>query len=210
MPPVKPSSTFDGSANVPVSACPPSTQTVIVPFSVSTLMCLVAVRRPGIEVEVASQCSRPAPALPSLMPTKLFEGLAEFFQVSNATAIPEMPPKPSPPPRSPSAVGAALLASANVSVWPSAPVPEPIVWSNSTTRWRLSSGVSKNAEPAWLDTAAVVWTTPPVIVALPFARQPAPGAGHGAGAGELDFVRAARVVAVQLPGAARVARCRRA
>ena len=34
--------------------------------------------------------------------------------------------------RAPRALGSALLASANVSVWPSAPVPDPIVWSNST------------------------------------------------------------------------------
>src|SRR6185437_16045681 len=91
--------------------------------------------------------------------------------------MPEMPPKPSPPPCSPSAVGAAFVASAKVSVCPSAPLPPLIVWSNSITRCLLSSGVSKNADPAWLETAAVVCTTPEVIVAEPLCDQPGPGAG---------------------------------
>ncbi len=89
-------------------------------------------REEGSGLNVVSQCSVPAVApAPSLMPTKLLEGLAEFCQVSKATAKPEVPAKPSPPPPSPRAVGAALVASAITKASPSAPVPPPMEIVNS-------------------------------------------------------------------------------
>ena len=39
------------------------------------------------------------------MPTKLFDGLTAFCQVSRDTAIPVIPENPSPPPLTPRAVG---------------------------------------------------------------------------------------------------------
>ncbi len=79
VPPVKPTSTLGGSVTAVLRYLVPSTQTLTVPFSVSTFTWRVAVRSAGIVVEVASQCSSPAPELPSLMPAKLLDGLAEFL-----------------------------------------------------------------------------------------------------------------------------------
>ena len=79
VPPVKPTSTFSGSVTAVLRYLVPSTHTVTVPLSVSILTWRVAVRSAGIAVDVASQCSSPAPALPSVMPTKLFDGLTEFL-----------------------------------------------------------------------------------------------------------------------------------
>src|SRR6266568_2553244 len=82
------------------------------------------------------------------MPTKLFDGLTELFQVSIDTAIPVIPENPSPPPLTPKAVGLVTLASASVKVSPSAPEPEPIKASKAAVMPAPGTGVGQNADPA--------------------------------------------------------------
>ncbi len=133
VPPEKPTYAEAGSATARLPILAPSIHTAIPPSTVSILILCVPVRSDdGRGEKVVSQCSVPAvvPA-PSLMPMKLLEGLTEFCQVSNATAKPEVPAKPSPPPCSPSAVGADLVASAITKARPSAPLPPPIESVNS-------------------------------------------------------------------------------
>ena len=78
-----------------------------------------------------------------------------FCQVSSDTATPVMPEKPSPPPLTPSAVGAVTLASARVNVIPSAPAPGPMNSSNAAVSPAPGTGVGQNAEPATQGVAGV-------------------------------------------------------
>src|SRR5579863_3512147 len=81
------------------------------------------------------------------MPTKLFDGLTELFQVSKATATPWIPENPRPPPLLPRAVGWVWLASARVKVIPSAPLPDPMNMSKDAEMPALATGLGQKAEP---------------------------------------------------------------
>src|SRR5215469_4758072 len=116
------------------------------------------------------------------MPTKLFDGSLEFFQVSNDTAIPVIPENPSPPPFTPSAVGLVTLASASVNVSPSAPLPDPRNTSNDAVMPAPATGVGYNAEPASQFVAGVSarfgGDAAAFKTAVPFSCQP-PETGDG-------------------------------
>jgi uncharacterized protein len=97
----------------------PLIETVMVPLAVVTLTWLVAFCSGTAMFAVESQCSRSGVVVevgPSLMPTKLLEGLTEFLYSSSATPRPGIPEKPRPPPSEPSEVGSApRLASPKTS-----------------------------------------------------------------------------------------------
>src|SRR5262249_47029054 len=128
---------------------------------------------------VVGQCrTSPVAPGPSAMPTKLSDGFTPFWKVSNAIAIPWMPEKPSPPPAAPSAVGAVLLASASVSVSPSAPLPPSIDRSNEASSATDGIALGQNADPTALGVAGVSTRLPSTSAAEPLSVQP-PASGPG-------------------------------